>query len=83
MVVFIFVGDIGLENWSDNSHLIKILHQLSSVILKTDHSHDTKETVKNIEDGHSSVPRPLPPKRLTLTKKSNFDLGIFVLFWGY
>ena len=53
MFVFIFVCGIGLENWSDNARVIKILHQPSSVIHKTDNSHSTKETVKDREDGHS------------------------------
>lgn len=52
MFVFIFVGGIGLENWSNNSHMIKILHKLPSVIHKTTILVTLKK-LKNNEDSHS------------------------------
>lgn len=56
MFVFIFVSSIGLENWSDNSHEKNILHQQTlSSHPKTNHSYNTKETVKNVEASHSFI----------------------------
>lgn len=61
MCVCLFVCDVVLEHWSGNSHMIKIPHQLSSVIHMTDHSHNTKKTIKNGENSHSFTVLSQPP----------------------
>lgn len=58
MFVFIFVCGIGLENWSGKFPYDKDPTSTVIVIRKTDHSHNTKETVKNV-DSHSFTVPPL------------------------
>lgn len=79
MFVFIFFGGIGLENWSDNSHMIKILHQLSSVIHKTTILLTLK--LKNNEDSHSFIKFP-PPTKVGMDKQIKFQLRYVCIILG-
>lgn len=80
MFVFIFFGGIRLENWSDNSHMIKILHQLSSVIQKTTILLTLQ--LKNNENSHSFI-KLSPPTKVGMDKQIKFQLRyVCIIFWG-